>query len=306
MVCFFKVLEDVSSLDPSGTGTSSSGSSSNNPNPTNDITFGKAIDVIWNWLKTSGVKILIAIVVLFISFFIIKLITNRIQKRMQKNKKVDKTISKTLLRCGNILAKILVVIALVSYLGIDTSGVTALITSLGVCVGLAVNGALSNLAGGFLILITRPFKIDDYIEVGDYAGTVIDIRITDTKIKTPDNKIVYLPNGKLSAAEIINYSESPTRRVDITFGISYDNDFEKAKKILLDLCKKHPKVLKDPAPSVRMSEQGDSSINLTLKVWVLNGDYWDVKFDLLESAKLAFDKNKIEIPYNQLDVHIKK
>lgn len=303
MLHCFQILENVVS-----SGTTSGGSVEGNtaiPKDNNDITFDKVLEALWNWVKTTGVKILIAIVVLIVSFFIIKVVTNRIKKRMQKNKKVDKTISKTLLRCGNILAKILVIVALVSYLGIDTSGVTALITSLGVCVGLAVNGALSNLAGGFLILITRPFKIDDFIEAEGYSGTVIDIRITDTKIRTPDNKIVYLPNGKLSAAEIVNYSEEATRRVDITFGISYDNDFEKAKSILMDLSNQHAKVLKDPAPSVRMSEQGDSSINLTLKVWVLNGDYWDVKFDLLEAAKKAFDENHIEIPYNQLDVHIK-
>ena len=303
MLHCFQILENVVS-----SGTTSGGSVEGNtaiPKDNNDITFDKVLETLWNWAKTTGVKILIAIVVLIVSFFIIKVVTNRIKKRMQKNKKVDKTISKTLLRCGNILAKILVIVALVSYLGIDTSGVTALITSLGVCVGLAVNGALSNLAGGFLILITRPFKIDDFIEAEGYSGTVIDIRITDTKIRTPDNKIVYLPNGKLSAAEIVNYSEEATRRVDITFGISYDNDFEKAKSILMDLSNQHAKVLKDPAPSVRMSEQGDSSINLTLKVWVLNGDYWDVKFDLLEAAKKAFDENHIEIPYNQLDVHIK-
>ena len=302
MLHCFQILENVVS-----SGTTSGGSVEGNtaiPKDNNDITFDKVLETLWNWTKTTGVKILIAIVVLIVSFFIIKVVTNRIKKRMQKNKKVDKTISKTLLRCGNILAKILVIVALVSYLGIDTSGVTALITSLGVCVGLAVNGALSNLAGGFLILITRPFKIDDFIEAEGYSGTVIDIRITDTKIRTPDNKIVYLPNGKLSAAEIVNYSEE-ARRVDITFGISYDNDFEKAKSILMDLSNQHAKVLKDPAPSVRMSEQGDSSINLTLKVWVLNGDYWDVKFDLLEAAKKAFDENHIEIPYNQLDVHIK-
>lgn len=303
MLHCFQILENVVS-----SGTTSGGSVEGNtaiPKDNNDITFDKVLEALWNWTKTTGVKILIAIVVLIVSFFIIKVVTNRIKKRMQKNKKVDKTISKTLLRCGNILAKILVIVALVSYLGIDTSGVTALITSLGVCVGLAVNGALSNLAGGFLILITRPFKIDDFIEAEGYSGTVIDIRITDTKIRTPDNKIVYLPNGKLSAAEIVNYSEEATRRVDITFGISYDNDFEKAKSILMDLSNQHAKVLKDPAPSVRMSEQGDSSINLTLKVWVLNGDYWDVKFDLLEAAKKTFDENHIEIPYNQLDVHIK-
>lgn len=295
---FFNVLAEISS-------ETSSTSSTDGGAPTSNLTIGQIVDAIWNWAKTTGVKILIALVVLIISFFLIKVITRRLLKKMQKNKKVDKTISKTLIHATSILFKILVVVALISYLGVDTSGITALITSLGVCVGLAVNGALSNLAGGFLILVTRPFKIDDYIEAEGFSGTVLDIRITNTKLCTPDNKIIYIPNGKLSAAEIVNYSESPTRRVDLTFSISYANDFEKAEKILLDICNKHPLILKDPAPTARLTEHASSSINITLKAWVNNGDYWDVRFDLLESVKKAFDKNHIEIPFTQMDVHVK-
>jgi small conductance mechanosensitive channel len=226
---------------------------------------------------------------------------------MQSNEKHDKTIAKVLNYIIKVGAKILVVICLVGYLGIDTSGLTALVTSLGVCAGLAVNGALSNLAGGILIIFTRPFKLDDYIEVeGSVAGTVEDIQIVCTKLRTPDNKTIYVPNGTLSNSNIINYSEKPTRRVDFDFSISYENDFEAAKAIVTEICASHSLVLSDPAPMVRVASHGQSSVDLTARVWVNNNDYWTVRFDILEAVKAAFDKNGISIPYNQLDVHVKK
>ena len=199
----------------------------------------------------------------------------------------------------------LVVIALIGYVGIDTSAITALIASLGVGVGLAINGTLSNLAGGILILITRPFKDDDYIDACGYSGTVEDIRICHTKLRTTDNKVIYLPNGKLSTSEIVNYSEKDLRRVDLTFSISYSDDFEKAKKVIEEVWNQNELILKDPAPSVRVSAQSASSIDLTAKVWCKNEDYWTVNFDMLEQVKTAFDQNGIQIPFNQLDVHIK-
>ena len=205
-------------------------------------------------------------------------------------------------------AKIVVVICLIGYLGIDTSGLTALVTSLGVCAGLAVNGALSNLAGGILIIFTRPFKVDDYIEVdgsNNISGTVEDIQIVCTKLRTPDNKVIYVPNGALSNSNIINYSEKDTRRVDFNFSIAYENDFDKARLIITEICSSHALALSDPAPFVRMSEHGQSSINITARVWVKSEDYWTVKYDILENVKKAFDENNITIPYNQLDVHVK-
>jgi small conductance mechanosensitive channel len=170
-----------------------------------------------------------------------------------------------------------------------------------------VNGALSNLAGGVLIIFTRPFKIDDYIEVEgcDIAGTVEDIQIVCTKLRTPDNKTIYVPNGTLSNSNIINYSEKDTRRIGFTFSISYDNDFERAKEIIMDVCKSHELVLADPEPFVRLSEHGQSGIVITARVWVKSDDYWTVHFDILEAVKKRFDENGITIPYNQLDVHIK-
>lgn len=264
---------------------------------------------VQNWLTTTGIKVIIAIVIMIVSFSFInwfsKKIAKRADKKVESNKKIDKTIYRTLSYVAKVGLKILVVIALIGYLGIDTSGVTALIASLGVGVGLAINGTLSNFAGGILILITRPFKDDDYIDACGYSGTVEDIRICHTKLRTTDNKVIYLPNGKLSTSEIVNYSEKDLRRVDLTFSISYSDDFEKAKAVIMDVCDKHELILKDPAPSVRVSAQSASSIDLTSKVWCKNDDYWTVNFDMLEQVKKAFDENEIQIPFNQLDVHIK-
>jgi small conductance mechanosensitive channel len=265
----------------------------------------EALKTIINWATSTGVKIIISLIVLLVSFRIINIISRKLTLQAQK-REVDKTISHTLIYVFKTIAKIIVAICLVGYLGIDTSGLTALITSLGVCVGLAVNGALSNLAGGVMLILTRPFKIDDYIEALGHSGTVEDIRITQTKLRTPDNKVVYIPNGTLSSCEIINYSEKDVRRLDLTFSIAYNNDFEKAKQIITTICDSHELVLKDPAPFVRVSKHNSSSIDIVTRVWVKSGDYWTVNFDLLEKVKLDFDANGIEIPFNQLDVNIKK
>lgn len=263
------------------------------------------INSIVNWATSTGVKVVIALVLLFISFKIINRLAKRFTKRFEK-RKIDKTIARTIVYVFKLGMKIIVAICLVGYVGIETSGITALVTSLGVCVGLAVNGALSNLAGGVMIIITRPFKIDDYIEALGYSGTVEEIRITQTKLRTPDNKVVYMPNGSLSSAEIVNYSEKDVRRLDNTFSIAYNCDFEKAKQILTNICMEHELVLKDPAPFVRVSKHGSSSIDIVTRVWTKSEDYWTVNFDLLEKVKTEFDANGIEIPFEQLDVNIKK
>ncbi len=261
-------------------------------------------NTLLQWVTNTGVKIVIAIVVMFISFKIINSIAKKIVKRGEK-KHADKTIFRTLAYVLKIGLKIIVVICLIGYLGIDTSGLTALVASIGVCIGLAVNGTLSNLAGGVLIILTRPFKIDDYIEALGYSGTVVDIHITNTKLLTPDNKVVYLPNGTLANAEVVNYSEKDLRRVDFMFSIGYADNFEKAKQIITDICVAHELVLKEPQPFVRVKEHGSSSINITARAWVKNADYWTVYFDITEAVKTAFDNEGIEIPFNQLDVNIK-
>nr|MBE6545308.1 mechanosensitive ion channel [Oscillospiraceae bacterium] len=271
------------------------------------ISWSAVLDTVISWCLDTGIKILIALLLLFISFRVINVVSRKLERKFKQNEKFDKTIVKVLSYIGKIGAKAIVIICLIGYLGIDTSGLTALVTSLGVCAGLAVNGALSNLAGGVLIIFTRPFKVDDYIEVegSGISGTVEDIQIVCTKLRTPDNKVIYVPNGTLSNSNIINYSEKDTRRVDFTFSIAYENDFEKAKAIVSAILTSHRLALSDPEPFVRVAEHGPSSINITARVWVKSEDYWTVKFDVLEAVKKAFDENNISIPYNQLDVHVK-
>lgn len=263
------------------------------------------LNTIIQWATSTGVKIIISLLVLFISFKIINFISRKIEKKCE-HKKADKTIMKTLSYVFKVGLKIVVVICIIGYLGIDTSGLTALVASLGVCIGLAVNGALSNLAGGVLIILTRPFKIDDYIEAQGHAGTVIDIHITNTKLLTPDNKVIHLPNGALANGDIVNYSEMDTRRVDFLFSVGYGDDFDKAKQIITDICLSHELVLKEKEPFVKVKEHGSSSINIVTRVWTKSADYWTVYFDITEQVKTAFDKEGITIPFNQLDVHIKK
>ncbi len=270
--------------------------------------WSTVFNTVISWCLNTGIKIIISLLILLVSFRVINVLSRRIQNKLKNNEKYDKTIVKTLTYIGKTGIKIVVVICLIGYLGIDTSGLTALVTSLGVCAGLAVNGALSNLAGGVIILFTRPFKVDDYIEIpaDGIAGTVEDIQIVCTKLRTPDNKVIYVPNGTLSNSNIVNYSEKETRRVDFTFSIAYENDFEMAKALVMMVCESHNLVLDDPKPMVRIAEHGQSSINITARVWVKSEDYWTVYFDILEAVKTVFDESDISIPYNQLDVHVKK
>ena len=266
--------------------------------------FETFLNTLISWATTTGVKLIIALVILLISFKIIKVVCRKIEKSGVK-KNADKTVMRTLAYALGLTLRVVVLVCLIGYLGVDTSGITALIASFGVCVGLAVNGALSNLAGGVLILLTRPFRVDDFIEAQGISGTVADIHITATKIVTVDNKVVYVPNGSLANGNIINYSEKDTRRVDLDFSVSYSADSDKVKAIITEILEKHELVLKDPAPFVRVSAHGTSAMIIKSRAWVKNADYWAVYFDVTEAVKAEFDKNGIDIPFQQLDVHIK-
>lgn len=269
------------------------------------INWSAIWESVLSWLTTTGIKVLIAIILWIVLFKLTNFIFKRIQKRIAKRNKMDKTLSRSLIYIGKIVVKVLIVAGLIGYVGIDTSGLAAVLASLGVGVGLAVNGTLSNFAGGMLLLVTRPFKVDDFIEAAGYSGTVEEILIVNTKIRTPDNKVIYIPNGTLSTTSIVNYSAKDTRRLDLTFSISYQADFEQAKEIIQQICTDHPLVLTDPNPTVRVSKHNESSIDITMKAWVNKGDYWTVNFDILEAVKKAFDQNGIEIPYKQIDVHMR-
>ena len=272
---------------------------------TNDSgVWDRFIGTVTEWATNAGIKILISVLIIFIGFRVINFLSRRIMKKALA-KKADKTIVKTLAYVLGLTLKIALVIALMGYVGIETSSFAAIFASLSVCVGLAVNGALANIAGGVLIILTRPFKIDDYIKVGDYEGTVEDIHLVHTKMRTFDNRVIYIPNGTLSSSTVENYSAKDLRRVDLTFSVSYNTDVEFAKKVILEAVSAHSRVLNDPAPFVRVSSLSSSSIDIAAKVWVINDDYWTVYFDTIEAVRAALVKNGIEIPYHKLDVNIR-
>ncbi|MDD3298666.1 MAG: mechanosensitive ion channel, partial [Firmicutes bacterium] len=200
--------------------------------------------------------------------------------------------------------KALLVVAIISILGIETTSFVALFGAAGLAVGLAFQGSLSNFAGGVLILVTKPFKVGDYIEANGHSGTVEAIQILYTDLVTVDNKVIRIPNGSLSNASITNYSEKDTRRVDFQFGAGYEADPAKVVRVLTDIVANHPQALKEPEPFVRMSEHGDSAVIYTVRVWVKAADYWTVHFDVIEKVKQRFDEEGLSIPYPQMDVHV--
>ena len=266
--------------------------------------WSKIWESVTEWVMNTGIKIVVGLLVLFIAFRIINHFGKKLQKLNEKTSKLDKTLAKTLIYVGKVVLKCLVAICVIGYVGIDTSGITALIASLGVCVGLAVNGALGNIAGGVLILVTRPFRVDDFIELAGYSGVVEDIRLCYTRICTLDNKVVYVPNGAASGSNVVNYSEKEFRRVDLEFEISEEENFEDAKKILNDIVASHKLVMQDMDNTVRVCGATDNGVVICCRAWVKNADYWTVFFDLREEAKRKFDEAEIEFPYEQMDVRV--
>ena len=251
------------------------------------------------------IKILVAAVIMLIAFRIIKAFVAKLRVKLDANEKFDNTLLNVTCNVVEIGLKILVVIALIGYLGIETSGIAAVIASLGVGVGLAVNGTLSNLAGGIMILLTKPFKVGDYISAQGYDGTVEDISVCYTRIVTVDNKTVFIPNSGLSTGTVVNFSDKENRRVDLTFSVA-GNDPAKVRQLLLDVCGADEKVLTDPAPFARVTDYGaGNGVKVQLRAWCKSGDYWATYFDLLDKVQASFEANGIVIPFNQLDVHMK-
>lgn len=265
----------------------------------------KFLETVVAWATDTGVKLLISLVILFVSFRVINWLSSKLISKLEKSEKLDTTLTKVLGYLVKIGLKVLITVCLVGYIGIDTTGISALIASLGVAVGFAVNGTLSNLAGGFMILITRPFRLGDYISAQGHEGTVQEIRICNTKLLTVDNKVIYLPNSSLSTGTIVNFSEQELRRVDLDFSVA-GNDPVKVRETLLDVCAKEKRILKDPAPFARVTDYGaGNGVKMTVRAWCKNSDYWDTYFALLDGAQKAFEQKGIVVPFNQLDVHLK-
>jgi small conductance mechanosensitive channel len=254
-------------------------------------------------LLKHGPNVLSAILILIIGLFIVNMITKLAKKVMRKSS-IDITLEKFL---GNLLGwglKILLIISVISKLGVETTSFAAILAAAGLAVGLALQGSLSNFAGGVLIMIFKPFKIGDLIEGQGEIGVVKEIEIFTTKLTGLSNKEIIIPNGSLSNGNIVNYTTEGTRRVDLVFGVSYDADIKQTKNVLMDVLTSHPKILKDPAPGVTVSELADSSVNFAVRPHCLPEDYWDVFFSVNEEVKKALDKNSISIPFPQRDVHM--
>ncbi len=252
---------------------------------------------------TYGLKLLLAIATLIIGLWIIKIILKAIGRNMEK-RNVDTTLRLFLGSLLSMLLKIMLIVSVISMLGVEMTSFVAILAAVGFAIGMALSGTLQNFAGGAMIVIFKPFKVGDFIDAQGYTGTVKEIQIFNTILKTPDNKTIIIPNGGLSTSAMTNFSTEPQRRVDFTFGIGYGDDIDKAKKIIEGLIAADNRILKDPVPFIAVSELADSSVNFVVRVWADAGDYWGIHFDLIESVKKAFDKDGISIPFPQTDVHV--
>ncbi|ALJ06009.1 mechanosensitive ion channel protein [Pseudalgibacter alginicilyticus] len=251
------------------------------------------------WLELAldyGLKVVGAIIIWIIGAWVVKSIIKGTRKIMTK-RNYDESLQKFLLNLLGWVLKIILIIVVLGTVGIETTSFAAIIAAAGLAIGLALQGSLGNFAGGVLIMIFKPFKIGDFINAQGESGTVKEIEIFTTKLTTPDNKEIIIPNGSLSNGNITNYSTEDTRRVDFTFGVGYDSDIKKTKEVIASVVNSNPLILKEPAPAINVSELADSSINFFTRVWVKKEDYWTVNFDTIERTKEALDAAGIDIPY---------
>ncbi|MBE4574411.1 mechanosensitive ion channel protein [Vibrio navarrensis] len=252
-----------------------------------------------------GVNIISAIIILFIGNMIVKAVANSVAKVLE-SKQMDKAVVQFIHGLVRYLLFVIVLIAALGRLGVQTASVVAVIGAAGLAIGLALQGSLSNFAAGVLIVAFRPFKSGDYVEVGGVAGSVEAIQIFQTVLKTPDNKMVVVPNSSVIGGPITNYSRHETRRVDMVIGVSYKSDLKKTKQVLRETLEKDPRILKNPDITIGVHTLADSSVNFVVRPWVKRSDYWPVYFDNMQAIKEALDANGIEIPFPQMDVHLNK
>ncbi len=264
------------------------------------------IDILAEYAISYGGRLLVALIVLILGFRIIKILN----KKTAKAKVFDKIEASTrnfMFKVIDVAAKVLLVILAASILGVPMASVVAVIGSAGLAIGLALEGSLGNIASGVVLMVTKPFKEGDFITIGGADGGVVnDIGIFYTSITTPDNRRIVYPNSTVAGATLVNVTAEKSRRVDLVFSTSYNADVQTVKNCINEVIDRHPLINKEPEPFVRLSKHGDSALEFTVRVWTDAADYWTVYFDLLEQVKTAFDTKGIEIPYPQMDVHIKE
>lgn len=259
--------------------------------------------LLQEWATFYGIKIIAAVVILIVGRWVAKAVRNLVGKVLT-NKDVDPIIVTFVRNLTFIGLMTFIVVAALARLGIQTTSFIAVIGAAGLAIGLALQGSLANFAAGFLMIVFRPFQVGDYIEGAGTAGIVEGIQVFTTRLKSPDNKTIIIPNAKLMGDNIINYSAQDTRRVDMLFGVSYNDDLQKVRHVLQNIVEGDERILKDPAFAILVSELADNSVNFAVRVWVKKEDYWDVYFDTIETVKKRFDAEGISIPYPQHDVHV--
>jgi len=255
-----------------------------------------------NYLLEYGVGLLGAIAIYIIGKWLIVMVVSFVEKMMEKSK-IDQMLIKFISSMLRTLLLVMVILAALNQLGVDTTSFVAMIAAAGLAIGLALQGTFSNIGAGVLIIIFKPFTIGHIIKAAGETGTVDDMNLFSTILKTLDNRIIIVPNSAIMGGSITNFSLQDTRRVDLVFGIGYDDDLKLAKQTLMEIGTSDSRILQDPAPFVAVSELADSSVNFTVRFWVNSPDYWAVHFDTIESVKLVFDEKGISIPYPQMDIH---
>ena len=260
--------------------------------------INKAIEWFWDLVP----NLILAIIILFAGLWFIKVINKLVRKFFAK-KDYDETLESFLQSFISIGLKVMLFVLVVTQLGVQTSSLIAMIGAAGLAIGLALQGSLSNFAGGVLILLFKPFRVGDFVSAQGVDGTVKEISIFNTKLNTFGNQLAIVPNGQLANGNIVNYSAEPIRRDNYIVGIGYGSNIKKAKDILLALCEQDERILKEPKPEVYVAELADSSVNLSLRWWAKNENFWGAKFNLIEQSKLQFDEAGIEIPFPQRVIH---
>ena len=250
-----------------------------------------------------GVQAVLAILIFYVGRMIARMVTNAIRKLMQKQE-TDKILESFVSNMAYWLMMTFVIIAAINQLGIQTTSLIAVMGAAGLAVGLALQGSLSNFAAGVLIVMFRPYRVGDYVEAAGVAGSVEQVQILSTVLKTPDNKKIIIPNSSIMSSIITNYSANDTRRVDLVFGVGYSDDLDKVRSILEEITGADDRIMKDPACVIQVHELADSSVNFVCRPWVSTADYWAVYWDLTEKVKKRFDQEGISIPFPQQDVHI--
>ncbi|MGD8560867.1 MAG: mechanosensitive ion channel [Gammaproteobacteria bacterium] len=261
------------------------------------------VDYLNLYLIPWAINLVSALAVFIIGRWIAKLVVKALSKVMQRGK-VDETLINFLGNVMYVALLIVVIIAALDQLGVNTTSILAVFATAGLAVGLALKDSLSNFAAGVMLIIFKPFRVGDYVEAGGSAGTVESIRIFNTLMKTPDNREITVPNGQIYSGTITNVTARQTRRVDLIFGIGYSDDLEKARNLIWEAINNEDRILKDPEPAVVLMELAESSVNIAVRTWVSTSDYWPVRAALLEKIKVAFDGNDITIPFPQRDVHL--